>query len=79
MLVGVASLSPSLNPTLWNIGILQYKQAKLPNHLQHSVSWLPKSEWQFFSDELKLDLVETQDSSCLVEFGCVVCGDFLAL
>ena len=28
---------PSLNPTLWNIGILQYKQAKLPIHLQHSV------------------------------------------
>ena len=26
-----------LNPTLWNIGILLYKQAKLPIHLQHSV------------------------------------------
>ena len=24
-------------PTLWNIGILQYKQAKLPIHLQHNV------------------------------------------
>ena len=28
---------PSFNSTLWNIGILQYKQAKLPIHLQHSV------------------------------------------
>ena len=28
---------PSLIPTLWNIGILHYKQAKLPKHLQHSV------------------------------------------
>ena len=28
---------PSLNPILWNIGILLYKQAKLPLHLQHSV------------------------------------------
>ena len=35
MLVGMA---PSLIPTLWNIGILHYKQAKLPKHLQHSVS-----------------------------------------
>ena len=33
MLVGVASL----HPTLWNIGILHYKQAKLRKHLQHSV------------------------------------------
>ena len=31
---------PSLNPTLWNIGILHYKQAKLPKHLQHSVYML---------------------------------------
>ena len=30
---------PSLNPTLWNIGILLYKQAELPIHLQHSVSF----------------------------------------
>ena len=37
MLVGVASLPPSLNPTLWNIGILDYKQAKLRKHLQHGV------------------------------------------
>ena len=28
---------PSLNPTLWNIGILHYKQDKLRKHLQHSV------------------------------------------
>ena len=27
MLVGVASLPPSLNPSLWNIGILLHKQA----------------------------------------------------
>jgi hypothetical protein len=29
MLVGVALLPPSLIPTLWNIGILLHKQAKL--------------------------------------------------
>ena len=34
MLVGVASLIP----TLRNIDILHYKLAKLPKHLQHSVS-----------------------------------------
>ena len=28
---------PSLISTLWNIGILHYKQAKLCKHLQHSV------------------------------------------
>ena len=28
---------PSLILALWNIGILHYKQAKLPKHLQHSV------------------------------------------
>ena len=39
MLVEVAPLPPSLIPTLWNIGILHYKQAKLPKNLQHSVSW----------------------------------------
>ena len=37
MLVGVASLPISI-PALWNIGILHYKQDKLPKHLQHSVS-----------------------------------------
>ena len=31
---------PYLNPTLWNIDILHYKQAKLPRHLQHSVCTL---------------------------------------
>ena len=31
---------PFLNPTLWNIGILLYKQAKLPKYLQHSVAVL---------------------------------------
>ena len=35
MLVGVAS-PPSLIPSLRNIGILHYKQAKLPKHFQHS-------------------------------------------
>ena len=30
--VGVASLPPSLIPTLWNIGILLYKQATLGKH-----------------------------------------------
>jgi hypothetical protein len=28
---------PSLISTLWNIGILHHKEAKLPKHLQHSV------------------------------------------
>ena len=37
MLVVVAP-PPSLIPTLWNIGILYHKQAKLPKHLQLSVS-----------------------------------------
>ena len=36
MLVGV-SIPPSLIPTLWNIGILQYKQAKMCKDLQLSV------------------------------------------
>ena len=35
MLVGVPT--PSLIPTLWNIGILLHKQAELPKHLQHNV------------------------------------------
>ena len=30
---------PCLIPALQNISILQYKKAKLPKHLQHSVSW----------------------------------------
>ena len=34
MLVGVASLPPSLPPTLRNIGILHYKQAKLRKDMQ---------------------------------------------
>ena len=29
---------PFIIPTLRNIGILHYKQTKLPKHLQHSVS-----------------------------------------
>ena len=29
---------PSLIPALQNIGILRHKKAKLPQHLQHSVS-----------------------------------------
>ena len=32
---------PSLIPALRNIGILHYKQAKLPKHLQHSVGQAP--------------------------------------
>ena len=35
----------SNTPTLWNIGILHYKQAKLPIHLQHSVI-----KFQFFTN-----------------------------
>ena len=37
MLVGVASLPPSLIPALQNVGILHHKKAKLPKHLQQSV------------------------------------------
>ena len=37
MLVGVAPLPSSLIPTLWNIGILYYKSAKLRKDIQHSV------------------------------------------
>ena len=37
MLVAVAPLPLSFPPSLRNIGILQYKQAKLRKHLQHSV------------------------------------------
>ena len=39
MLVGVAPLPPSLIPTLWKIGILHHKQAKLPKDMQHSVHY----------------------------------------
>ena len=37
MIVGVATLPPSLIPALWNIGILHHEKAKLPIHLQQSV------------------------------------------
>ena len=37
MLLEVAPLPPSLIPTLWNIGILLHKQAKLRKDMQHSV------------------------------------------
>ena len=37
MLVRVASLPPSLIPSLQNIGILHHKKAKLPKDLQQSV------------------------------------------
>jgi hypothetical protein len=36
-LVGVSGFTPSLIPALQNIDILQWKQAKLRKHLQHSV------------------------------------------
>ena len=36
MLVGVASLPPSLIPSLRKKGILHHKKAKLPKHLQQS-------------------------------------------
>ena len=45
MLVGVTPLSPSLIPTLWNIGILHYKQAKLHKDMQHSVYLLHSLVW----------------------------------
>ena len=37
MLVGVASLPPSLIPAFQNIGILHHKKAELRILLQHSV------------------------------------------
>ena len=37
MLVGVASLPPSLIPALWNIAILQHKKTKLRNNMRQSV------------------------------------------
>ena len=39
MLVGVASLPPSLIPALQNIGILHHKKAKLCIHMRQSVGW----------------------------------------
>ena len=38
MLGGVASLPPSLIPTLQNIGILRHKKAKLRVHMRQSVN-----------------------------------------
>ena len=40
MLVGVASLPPSLIPALWNIGILHHKKAKLRKLMRQSLSRL---------------------------------------
>ena len=42
--VGVAPLPPSLIPTLWNIGILLYKQATLSKHFcpECTISPYPK-------------------------------------
>ena len=37
MKLKTSKFKESNTPTLWNIGILHYKQAKLPIHLQHSV------------------------------------------
>ena len=54
MLVGVASLPPSLIPALPNIGMLHHKKAKLPKNLQHSVIvhhivlWNPNPKFQIF-------------------------------
>ena len=67
---------PSLNPTLWNIGILHYKQAKLHKHLQQSVNVCHNrrngfssvvilvQNWQIKRDARK-DVVETHhDNVC---------------
>ena len=40
MLVGVASLPPSLIPPLHNISILHHKKAKLRKHMRQSVGIL---------------------------------------
>ena len=45
MLVGVAP-PPSLIPTLWTIGILHYKQAKLHKDMQHSVTNHQEGNWK---------------------------------
>ena len=38
---------PSLIPALQNIGVLHHKKAKLPKHLQHSVSTLTENKISF--------------------------------
>ena len=48
MLVGVASLPPSLIPSLQNIGILHHKKAKVPKHLQHSVCAIYCNESKYY-------------------------------
>ena len=72
MLVGVA-FSPSLNPTLWNIGILHYKQAKLPKQLQHSVPE-SKDPKVIYPSTLKIDLIlwHTQLIVCAVNHGLIL-------
>ena len=54
LLVGVASLPPSLIPALQNIGILHHKKAKLPKHLQQSVAINASESMVDFSSLLKL-------------------------
>ena len=44
MLLGVASLPPSLIPALQNKGILHHKKAKLRKHMRQSVCRLVKSD-----------------------------------
>ena len=51
----IGSGSTSFILAHWNIGILHYKQAKLPKDMQHSVSDLTNSHFLFDnSDEISL-------------------------
>ena len=49
MLVGVAPLHLSFPPSGTYLGILQYKQAKLRKHLQHSAQYVVIEIESFFS------------------------------
>ena len=62
MLLGVASLPPSLIPTLRKIGILHHKKAKLRKHMRQSVYHSKKRaridatrDWKWKLDLLKIE------------------------
>ena len=50
---GGSGFPPSLNPTLWSISILHYKQAKLRKHLQHSVFVIQYS-YRYLCNEIEI-------------------------
>ena len=66
---------PSLIPTLWNICILHYKQAKLPKDMQHSVhvkyiciSHIPFKSYIFFKTSMFLGCAQLQEASPTCNF-----------